>query len=106
MEKPKIDKIRIVKEIDEISTSYSKNEIEIVIRTEAEVSYSIGNENRRIEFFSSGGLWGIKLDSNDEYIQKIILEELNNLKSHLQRFEINVSNFRKLSHKAINEFNL
>lgn len=65
----------------------------IGIRARATVSYSIGHGNRRIEFFTSGGLWGIESDSGDDHIEEIETEELDDLKSHLKTFGIDTSNW-------------
>lgn len=55
---------------------------------EAEVSYPIGNGNRRIERFRSCGSWGIESDSDREYFTEVEEQELSDLKGHLEQFGI------------------
>ena len=55
----------------------------IGIRAEADISYSIGNGNYRIERLTSGGLYGIESDSDSDYIKSIEDEELADLKERL-----------------------
>lgn len=57
-------------------------------RAVAQVSYPIGQGNRRIETLSSGGLWGIESDSGREYVAEVEAQELKNLKEHLAQFGI------------------
>lgn len=57
----------------------------------AEVSYSIGGGNRRIEWLTSGGLWGIESDSGKEYLTEVENEQLADLADHLAHFEIEIS---------------
>jgi hypothetical protein len=58
----------------------------------AEVSYDMdGNGHRRIEWLSSGGLWGIESDSDKAYLREIELGQLEELACHLNRFGIEVS---------------
>lgn len=70
---------------------------EVGIRAKAEVSYSTGNGNRRIERFTSGGLWGIDSDSEETYFEEVKADELADLKNHLAQFNVDVSNFDELS---------
>ena len=65
----------------------------IGVQAEAVVSYPTGNNSRRLEWFTSGGLWGIHSDSDDDYLETIVTEELNDLKQHLEKFCVDVSNF-------------
>jgi len=69
----------------------------IGIIAKCEVKYSIGNNNYRLEHFTSGGLWGIESDSEQKYIDDIEREQLQDLKEHLQTFNINVKNFDKIT---------
>lgn len=55
---------------------------------EAEVSYPLGNGSRRIERFTSGGLWGIESDSDARYIDSIELEQIKELSEHLEQFGV------------------
>jgi hypothetical protein len=59
----------------------------------AEVSYPIGQGCRRLEQFSSGGLWGIESDSERSFLQETEKEELADLKAHLERFGVDTSDF-------------
>ena len=56
---------------------------------EAEVSYPVNNRgDRRIERFTSGGLWGIESDSGHPYRESVANDELEDLKGHLEMFNI------------------
>jgi hypothetical protein len=74
----------------------------IGIRAKAEVSYPIGNNNRRLEHFTSGGLYGIESDVNNKYKSEIIQDELADLKNHLLQFNVSLQNFKQLSTDAAN----
>lgn len=63
----------------------------------ARVSYPVGNDSRRIEILSSGGLWGIETDSDRAYLTSVENDELADLKGHLERFGVDVSNFDELA---------
>lgn len=54
----------------------------------AEVYYPTGNGSRRIEKLQSSGLWGIESDSSKEYFSEVEGEQLSDLKSHLEQFDI------------------
>lgn len=70
------------------------------IHVVAVVSYDCGQGNRRIERLSSGGLWGIESDSSAEYLASVERDELADLKSHLETFSVDCSNFAELAGKA------
>jgi hypothetical protein len=70
------------------------------IQAKAELSYDIGQGNRRIERMQSGGLWGIESDSDADYIVEIEQNELMDLRSHLEVFGVDCSNFDELAEKA------
>jgi len=70
----------------------------IGIMAEATVSYSTGNGNRRLETFTSGGLWGIESDSSDDYIKEVEEQELDDLKEHLTKFGVDVSALPEIEH--------
>lgn len=56
---------------------------------EAEVSYPLNeNRDRKIERFTSGGLWGIESDTNQSYREDTAKEQLEDLREHLKRFNI------------------
>lgn len=54
----------------------------------AEVSYPIGGGSRRIQRFTSGGLWGIESDSDKSYMAEVEAEQLADLAQHLSAFGI------------------
>lgn len=85
---------------------FSKGEVYMVgIRAKVEVSYRINErtEDRRIEHFTSGGLWGIESDSGDDYFKEVQADELADLKSHLEQFNVDISNFDELAQVAESE---
>lgn len=71
----------------------------IGVIAEAEVSYPCGNNSRRIQRLSSGGLWGVESDAGD-YLKEIAKQELDDLKSHLEAFNVDLSNFEELAEEA------
>lgn len=71
---------------------------------EAEVSYSLGGTTRRLEWFTSAGLWGICEATNAyrlEYREEVAEEELDALKDHLARFGVRLDNFDALAAAAL-----
>lgn len=58
----------------------------------AVVSYPWGN-CRRLQNFSSAGLWGIESDSDKEYCHEVEFEQLDDLRDHLKQFGVDISNF-------------
>ena len=75
-------------------TNYGNTWEMLGIQAVAEVSYPLNSKgDRRIECFSSGGLWGIESDSDDDYIKEIEQGQLNDLKEHLTFFGIDVTDF-------------
>lgn len=54
----------------------------------AVVSYPIGNGSRRLDHLSSGGIWGIESDSEETYRLETEIEQLSDLKRHLEVFQI------------------
>lgn len=72
------------------------------IQVKAEVSYSLDKQgNRRIEHFTSGGLWGIESDSDEEYLKDIQVEQVDDLRGHLEQFNVNLNNFDELAGQAL-----
>jgi hypothetical protein len=73
-------------------------------RARAVVSYPSGNSNVgkvglnhcRLENFDSGGLWGIESDSDERYRKEVEKDELDNLKQHLETYNIDTGNFDTL----------
>ena len=56
---------------------------------EAEVSYPINESgDRRIETFTSGGLWGIESDSDNEYKESVASDQLWDLIDHIRHFGV------------------
>ena len=56
---------------------------------EAEVSYPINdNGDRRIETFTSGGLWGIESDSDNSYKRDTANDQLWDLIDHVRHFGV------------------
>jgi hypothetical protein len=66
----------------------------------ARVKYPIGGNNWRLEWLSSGGLWGVESDCGDDYMQEVVDGELERLKQHLEKFGVNTSDFEKHAKKA------
>jgi hypothetical protein len=56
----------------------------------AEVSYPIGNGNRRLEWLTSGGIWGTNSDDK-EGVEQTESEQLADLADHLAHFGIETS---------------
>ena len=88
--KPRIDAVRIHWREDEIEIRPSHG-----CFATAEVSYQIHDDkpDRRLETLQSGGLWDIDLryTTSDAYKRSIEVEELDELRDHLSRFGIVVS---------------
>lgn len=79
--------------------SYGDSWFMIGIRAKAQVSYPCGpNGERRLDSFTSGGLWGIESDSGESYLKSIEADELEDLASHLNRFgfECSADSLKKL----------
>lgn len=58
----------------------------------AEVSYPCGRGgSRRLEHLTSGGLWGIDPTSTGEYLAEVERDELADLRDHLTKFGLRVS---------------
>jgi len=69
------------------------------IVAKAVVSRSIGNGNRRLQEFSSGGLWGVESNAG-AYLEDVKEQELEDLKQHLEAFGVDLSNFDELAADA------
>lgn len=70
-------------------------------RAEAIVSYPVNDTgDRRMERFTSGGLWGIASDDTVEYRKEVQTEQLTDLKAHLETFGVDTCNFWLIAHKA------
>jgi hypothetical protein len=67
-------------------------------RAVATVSYPIDSHgNRRLQEFSSGGLWGIESDSDTVYRKEVEREELADLKEHLAAFGIDTAELEAIA---------
>lgn len=75
----------------------------IGVMVEARVSYSIGNGTRRLEWFESGGLWGIESDSGEEYLAEVAQEQIQDLREHLNAFNVDTSEFEAKAKEALKE---
>lgn len=73
----------------------------IGIQAKAVVSYPIGNGSRRLEAFTSSGLWGIESDGGSDYIESVEREEIEGLRNHLSHFDVDLSNFDALAEDQI-----
>lgn len=68
----------------------------IGIYAEAQVSYALnGQGTRRLAWLKSAGLWGIESDSDNSHFEEVEREQLADLKSHLQAFNVDVSDFEE-----------
>lgn len=54
----------------------------------ATVSYPIGQGSRRLEWFTSSGLWGIESDSEKDYLKETEDEQLEDLADHLSKLGV------------------
>jgi hypothetical protein len=64
----------------------------IGIVAEAEVQYPVGLGHHRIEWLTSGGVWGIESDC-EKTIKEEEESQLDILKNHLQVFNVDLSNW-------------
>lgn len=69
----------------------------IGIVANCKVKYPIGQSSFRLENFSSSGIWGIESDSGENDLDEMGKNELENLKFHLEKMNINISNFDELA---------
>ena len=106
MEKPRIEKIIVKRVIDDnpdlsyLNTEdhrdkkrladYGNTWVSLGIFAEAEVSYK-ENDHKRLEWFRSGGLWGIESNSDEDYLEAIETEQIQDLLHHLKRFGVNIN---------------
>jgi len=65
------------------------------IQAEALISYPINGGSRRLEHLTSGGVWGIESDAGD-YLEEVMKEEFADLKGHLEKFNVDTSNWDEL----------
>ena len=74
---------------------YGNTWVQWGIRAVAEVSYPIASQpgSRRLERFTSSGIWGIDSDSDGAGIAAEEESQLDDLKSHLEQFGVDVSDF-------------
>ena len=76
----------------------------IGINAKALTSYELQQNTHFIEDFSSGGLWGIESDSDEHYIIEVVEEQLDELKDHIDRFNVDLLNWDELRREAIEKF--
>jgi opacity protein-like surface antigen len=82
--------------------AYNRQEWSMLgIRAVADVSYDVGDRTRRIERFTSAGLWGVESDSDADYLTSVASDELADLKAHLEHFGIDLTNFDALAEAAL-----
>lgn len=76
---------------------FERGEVGLIgIVAHATVSYPIDNNgDRRREYLSSSGLWGIETDNTSEEIESIEKEQLDDLREHLNVFGVDVLDFDK-----------
>lgn len=79
------------------------------IRAECSVSYPIGSHgsltSRRLEWLSSSGLYSIEYHHTvEEYHIEVAKEQLEDLKTHLEVFGIDVGDFHLFANEAISRF--
>ena len=66
------------------------------VTAEAEVTYETEAGHLRITKFDSGGIWSVESDSDQGHLDEIRNEELDDLKRHLERFNVDTSNFNQI----------
>ena len=121
--KARIERIIIVRKIDDcphdklqeleesghpedkaLIDSYNEDWVYIGIYAEAEVSYPINPMgHKRLEWLKSSGLWGIESNSDEEYLEDIEREQLDNLREHLEVFNIDVSNIDSFNREKLGD---
>lgn len=74
------------------------------ITAEAEVVYETDPGTFRISKFSSGGIWGVESDGEPGYLNELKNEELADLRRHLERFNVDTSDFNKLACEVMEEY--
>jgi hypothetical protein len=63
------------------------------VHAEAKVSYECGGKSRRLEKLSSRGVGKIDSDSSKEYFFEVAVDELQDLRVHLEEFGVDTGNF-------------
>jgi hypothetical protein len=90
------------KQMEDINNGY----IQIIgIYAKATVSYEVAAGGRRIDTLESSGLWGIEEGpkGSKAYIKEIEQQQLDDLKEHLEHYQVDMSNFKELAEEAIDE---
>jgi hypothetical protein len=91
--KPTIDEISVKWE-DDFMTNLNNERFTQGVRAIVQVSYPINSKgDRRLETFTSGGLWGIDSDSGADYKRNEEIMQLRELKEHLEVFGVDTSDF-------------
>lgn len=67
---------------------------------EATVSYGFGKGCRRLDYFRSSGIWGIESDTCVDHWSMHEDDQLDVFLDHLERFNVDVSNFDELAESA------
>ena len=97
---PKLTR-RYIKEDMERLSNFGKTWVMLSCVAKAEVSYPINESgDRRIETFRSGGLYGVESDSDSEYLKEVEKEQIEDLKQHLEHFNVDLSSFEKKVEEA------
>jgi len=95
-----LDEIAYKQDADRLE-SYGSSWCMESCRAVAVVSYPTSNRgDRRLERFTSGGLYGIESDSDDSYRRSVESEELDQLRDHLEQFGVELDNFDQLAQEA------
>jgi hypothetical protein len=79
--------------------SFGTSWVELGITATAVVSYVEENVTppcKRLEWLKSGGIWGIESDSSEDYLLQEEQGQLKDLKAHLERFNVDTSNFEEI----------
>lgn len=76
----------------------------IGIQAKAIVRHPIAGNSFRLDDLSSGGLWGIESDSGQSYLKSVAEDELADLKSHLEAFNVDLTDFDQKAAEALQAF--
>lgn len=57
--------------------------------------YPMAHNSRRLETLQSGGLWGIESDVDESHLREVAGEELADLKAHLEKFNVDLSQWEE-----------
>lgn len=65
---------------------------------------TVSTESGRTETLTSGGLWGIESDAGKDYLDSVTDEELADLRSHLESFGVDLTDWDELTEDIEIEF--